>query len=102
MQVYAREQAGEWCESLKKRNKHIHIADTSEDGCDTVRMYEANPLASDLEDESRINRAESRIMKRRENICKILKSTLCSATATSDSQRSFKDSFPRQQQQQLP
>jgi hypothetical protein len=102
-QDYARELVNECSESLKKRNKHIRIADSSEGGWDTVRMYESNPLASDSEDESRISRAESRAMKRKKSMQKTKKRFRPSATATSDSQRSSVGnmfSFPGQQQQQ--
>ncbi|KAL4238606.1 hypothetical protein ACF0H5_003313 [Mactra antiquata] len=53
-------------EKLRIRNKRLRIADRSEAGWDTVRQYEPYPLASDSDDESRINRAESRALKNRQ------------------------------------
>ena len=45
-------------DKLKNRNKLIRIAGSSEGGWETVRQYEASPLADDSEDESRLKRAE--------------------------------------------
>ena len=45
---------------LIARQKLIRMADVSESGWQTVREYETNELASDSEDEKRINRAEAR------------------------------------------
>ena len=47
-------------DKLKNRNKLIRIAGSSEGGLETVRHYEASPLADDSEDECRLKRAESR------------------------------------------
>lgn len=52
-------------EKLKSRNKHIRIADSSEGGWETVRQYVCNTLASDSDDESRLNRAESRAVRKK-------------------------------------
>ena len=49
---HAREKISELVEKVKRRNKLIKIADTSEGGWETVRQYESNPVASDSDDES--------------------------------------------------
>ena len=50
---------------LAGRQQIIRLADTSEGGWQTVKEYEFNNLiASDSEDEKRINRAESRAVKK--------------------------------------
>ncbi|CAG2185378.1 unnamed protein product [Mytilus edulis] len=62
---YARETVVDVIDKLKKRNKLIKIADSSEGGWDTVRQYETNPVASDTEDENKITKAENRAIKKR-------------------------------------
>ena len=64
---YAVELLNETRDKLKVRNKHIRIADSSEAGWETVRQYVCNPLASDSDDESRLNRAESRAVRMKKN-----------------------------------
>jgi hypothetical protein len=44
---HARETISELVEKVKRRNKLIKIADTSEEGWETVRQYESSPVASD-------------------------------------------------------
>ena len=62
---YAVDILKELADKLRRRNKLVRIADTSDGGWETVKLYESNPIASDSEDESRINRAESRALKRK-------------------------------------
>ena len=64
---YANELVSSVSDKLKRRNKLIKIADSSDGGWETVRQYESNPVASDSDDESKINRAESRAIKKRKN-----------------------------------
>ena len=54
-------------ERLKHRNKLIKIADTSNGGWNTARQYEANPIASDPNDESKIIRAENRAIRKKKS-----------------------------------
>ena len=49
---------------LNNRQKLIRMADSSELGWRVVEEYVSNPLASDEEDEKRINRAEARASKK--------------------------------------
>ena len=62
---YASDLLTEAVDKLKKRKKLIRIADTSEGGWDTVKQYESNPIASDSNDESKLQKAENRALKRR-------------------------------------
>ena len=62
---YARETITEVIEKIKQRNKHIKIADGSDGGWETVRQYQSNPVASDSDDETKINKAENRALRKR-------------------------------------
>ncbi|XP_053381190.1 uncharacterized protein LOC123554984 [Mercenaria mercenaria] len=62
---YALEVLEETAGKLHKRKKLIRIADTSEGGWETVRQYQANPVASDSDDESKISKAENRALRKR-------------------------------------
>ena len=64
---YAVEIVSSVSDKLKRRNKLIKIADSSDGRWETERQYESNPVASDSDDESKINRAESRAIKERKN-----------------------------------
>ena len=68
---YARDLVIACIERLKQRNKLIKIADTSDGGWDTARQYEANPIASDCDDESKIIRAENVLLGRRSSKTKV-------------------------------
>ena len=64
---YARDLIIACIDRLKQRNKLIKIADTSDGGWDTARQYEANPIASDSDDESKIIRAENRAIRKKKS-----------------------------------
>ena len=48
----------EGLKTLEKRQKHIKVADRSEFGWATVEHYESHPLATDSDDEKRLDKAE--------------------------------------------
>jgi hypothetical protein len=49
----------------KKRDKHINITDGSDGSCETVRQYQSYPVGSDSDDETKINKAENRALRKR-------------------------------------
>ena len=61
---YVREKIGEIKDKIAKRNKLIKIADTSEGSWETLRQYQTNPIASDTDDETRINKAENMAIRK--------------------------------------
>ena len=65
---YALELLNKCCLKLKKRNNLIGIVDSSDAGWDTVKFYESNPVASDSDDESKINKAENRALRKRKQL----------------------------------
>ena len=62
---YAKKLLSDICDKLHVRNKHIRIADSSDGGWETVGQYQSHPLASDSDDESRINRADTRALRKK-------------------------------------
>ena len=50
-------------ELIKERNRKIRIADSSEGGWLTVKYYESNAVALDLEDDKRIRAAEREALR---------------------------------------
>ncbi|CAC5359725.1 unnamed protein product [Mytilus coruscus] len=94
---YARNIVASCTDRLKHRNKLIKIADTSDGGWDTARQYEANPIASDSEDESKIIRAENRAIRKKTTKSKpAAKQQQIPATASSSfiSQQPFRGGQP--------
>jgi hypothetical protein len=51
-------------ELLKRRQKLVLLADTSDLDWKTVNEYETNPIASDSDDERRIFKAEARASRK--------------------------------------
>ena len=49
--------------ALATRQKHIQLADQSEFGWSTVKYYEADPLASNSDDEKSIKKAEKEALR---------------------------------------
>ena len=62
---HARETISELVENVKRLNKLIKISDIREGGWETLRQYESNPVASESDDESKINTAENRALRKR-------------------------------------
>jgi hypothetical protein len=60
---HAREKISDLVEKVKRRNKLIKIADTREGGWEAVRQYESNPVVSDSDDESKINKADNKALR---------------------------------------
>ena len=52
----------EGIKSLKKRQKHIKVADRSDFGWSMVEHYNSHPLADDLDDEKCLEKAEREAM----------------------------------------
>jgi hypothetical protein len=48
-----------------KCDKHINITDGSDGSCETVRQYQSYPVGSDSDDETKINKAENRALRKR-------------------------------------
>lgn len=68
---YALELLSEALEKIKHRNKLIKVADSSEGGWETVKQYISNPLASDSEDEKKLQKADFRAQKKRKSQVKV-------------------------------
>ena len=64
---YAKECLESAGDKIKNRNKFIRIADPSEGGWETVRQYDANPLAEDSDDDRRLRRAEARAVRKKKS-----------------------------------
>ena len=63
--MHARETITEVIEKIKTSNKHIKIADGSDGGWETVRQYQSSPVASESDDESKINKAGNSALRKR-------------------------------------
>ena len=53
----AKENVTEGMKEIRKRQKFIMIADREEDGWEVIRCYQSDNLASDSEDEKRLNKS---------------------------------------------
>ena len=78
----ATESLDEGAKALATRQKHIQLADRSEFGWSTVRYYEADPLASDLDDEKSIKKAEKETQRDVEKKMAARKRRACRTAAT--------------------
>ena len=56
---------GEGLTKIKQRNKHIKLADSAEGGWETVKQYQSNRLASDSDDEKKLQKAEFRAAQKK-------------------------------------
>ena len=65
---YAQEVIEEGLNKIKQRNKLIKLADSSEGGWETAKQYQNNPLASDSEDEKKLQKAEYRAIQKKRKI----------------------------------
>ena len=82
---YARDLLSSTVDKIKHRNKLIKIADTSEGGWDTARQYDANPTASDSEDEAKIIRADNRAVRKKKGKSKQVRGTVSKTKASNQS-----------------
>ena len=57
---YGQEVTEEGLTRIKHRNKVIKLADSSDGGWETVKQYQPNPLASESENENKLQKAEYR------------------------------------------
>jgi hypothetical protein len=64
---YARDLVIACIERIKHSNKLIKIADTSDGRWGTARQYEANPIESYSDDESKIIRAKNRAIRKKKS-----------------------------------
>ncbi|KAH3704485.1 hypothetical protein DPMN_079541 [Dreissena polymorpha] len=88
---YAKEVLSEVANKFHTGNKHIRIADTPEDEWETVRQYEQNPLASYSDGESRIDRADSKALKKKKAMQAKLKKNQAVMYGHSDAVRQLLD-----------
>ena len=90
---YAREKIGDIKDKIAKRNKLTKIAATSEGGWETVRQYQTNPIASDTDDETRINKAENMAIRKRKFKGKKINKTYTTSTSSANAFQ-FQPDFP--------